>query len=111
MSATDFLSSLARLYPSDRLLVQPAQVTARESDALTAYRTRPIAAVIPETQQEVIQTIQLCHRFEAPFVARGSGTSTQHRSSTWFTRKPLELSSPQGHPDTKLYELGVLVSW
>jgi glycolate oxidase len=34
-----------------------------------------MAVVIPETQEEVIETIRLCHTYEIPFVARGSGTS------------------------------------
>ncbi|MEJ5199282.1 MAG: FAD-linked oxidase C-terminal domain-containing protein, partial [Anaerolineae bacterium] len=46
-----------------------------ESDALTAYRTRPAAVVVPETQDEVIETVRICHRHGVPFVARGSGTS------------------------------------
>jgi glycolate oxidase len=66
---------LAQLYPADRLLVQPAQLIPYESDALTAYRTRPAAVVIPETQDEVIRTVRICHRHGVPFVARGSGTS------------------------------------
>jgi glycolate oxidase len=31
--------------------------------------------VLAESQQEVIETVRLCHRFGVPFVARGSGTS------------------------------------
>jgi len=31
--------------------------------------------VLVETQQEVIDTVGLCHREDVPFVARGSGTS------------------------------------
>ena len=42
---------------------------------LTAFRSRPLAVVLPETQEEVIQTVRLCHRYSVPFVARGSGTS------------------------------------
>jgi len=75
MDVTNFLSSLAQLYPPDRLLVQAAQLAAYESDALTAYHTRPAAAVLPEAQEQVIETVKLCHRFGVPFVARGSGTS------------------------------------
>lgn len=75
MSASNFLTALSQLYPPDRLLLQPAQLTVYESDALTAYRTRPAAAVIPISQSEVIETVRLCHHFRIPFVARGSGTS------------------------------------
>jgi glycolate oxidase len=75
MTTGDWLSSLAGLYPPDRLLAQPAQLTPYESDALTAYHNRPAAVVIPETQEEVIETVRLCYRCGIPFVARGSGTS------------------------------------
>lgn len=67
--------SLAKIYPPDRLLTKTAQLIPYESDALTAYHRRPIAVVIPENQDEVIATVQLCHRLSVPFVARGSGTS------------------------------------
>jgi glycolate oxidase len=69
------LDSLAKLYPSDRLLTQPAQLAPFESDALTSFRARPKAVVLAETQEEVIETVRLCCRYEVPFVPRGSGTS------------------------------------
>jgi glycolate oxidase len=73
--STAWIAELARIYPADRLLVQAAQLAPYESDALTAYKARPAAVVIPETQDEVIETVRVCHRYGTPFVARGSGTS------------------------------------
>lgn len=70
-----FFESLRRLYPAGRLIVDPAGLTAYESDALTAFRVRPRAVVLAESQQEVIETVRLCHQLAIPFVARGSGTS------------------------------------
>ena len=70
-----WLSALARIYPTSRLLTEPAQLAPYESDALTAYRSRPAAVVIPESAEEVIETVRLCHRLGLPFVPRGSGTS------------------------------------
>jgi glycolate oxidase len=80
MSATSqqdahFLAALGQIYPDKRLLRQPAQLAPYESDALTAFRTRPRAVVLPESQAEVIATVALCHKHDVPFVARGSGTS------------------------------------
>lgn len=75
MTDSDFLQALMQVINSERLLTNPAQLTAYESDALTAYRTRPLAVVIPITQDEVIQVVCLCSQFKIPFVARGSGTS------------------------------------
>ena len=75
MESTAFNASLAQVFPPNRLLVKPGQLAPFESDALTSYQVRPLAVVIPETQQEVIATVRLCHRYRVPFVARGSGTS------------------------------------
>ena len=75
MNATRLISDLAQLYPSNRLLTAPAQLAPFESDALTSFSARPKAVVIPESTEEVIETVRACHRYEVPFVARGSGTS------------------------------------
>ena len=63
------------LLPPDRLLTRPEQLAAYESDALTAFRTRPLAVAIPETTDEVVALVRFCHKERLPFVARGSGTS------------------------------------
>ncbi len=75
MDHTALLESLGEVYPPDRLLTRPGQLAPFESDALTSYRARPKAVVLAETQEEVIETVRLCHRYQVPFVARGSGTS------------------------------------
>ena len=71
----DVTTTLAAIYPPDRLLTRASALAAYESDALTAFRTRPLAVVLAETRQEVIDTVRLCHAAGVPFVARGSGTS------------------------------------
>jgi glycolate oxidase len=75
MENGSFLTGLQKIYPLERLLTRPAQLVPFESDALTSYRVRPQAVVIPVTQEEVIETVRLCSRYGVPFVARGSGTS------------------------------------
>ncbi|MEZ4865309.1 MAG: FAD-linked oxidase C-terminal domain-containing protein [Caldilineaceae bacterium] len=75
MSAEPLLTELARHFPPTRLLQKAPQLAPYESDALTAFRSRPAAVVLPETQAEVITIVQHCHRHGVPFVARGSGTS------------------------------------
>ncbi len=69
------LEALETHFPPARLLRAPAQLVPYESDGLTAFRARPQAVVLPETREEVIEIVRLCHRFAVPFVARGSGTS------------------------------------
>jgi glycolate oxidase len=73
--APSAINRLASLLPPDRLLLQPQQLTAYESDGLTAFRTRPLAVTIPETVDEVIALVRFCREENLPFVARGSGTS------------------------------------
>lgn len=72
---TNFLSQLKRIYPPHRFIEHDAGLVSYESDGLTAFRQKPIAVVLPETSQELINTIRCCYEYETPFVARGSGTS------------------------------------
>ena len=72
MSALDRLRAI---FPPSRMLTGAPQLSAYESDALTAFHSRPAAIVIPETQEEVIAAVRTCHGAGMPFVARGSGTS------------------------------------
>jgi len=69
------LNRVAALLPAERFLSQPQQLAAYESDGLTAFRARPLAVAVPETAEEVIALVRLCHEERIPFVARGSGTS------------------------------------
>ncbi len=74
MSAA-LIDALRMLYPAERLLLHEAALAPYESDGLTAFRQKPLGVVLPETQDEVIGTVKLCHQHGVPFVARGSGTS------------------------------------
>ncbi|MCP4890799.1 MAG: FAD-linked oxidase C-terminal domain-containing protein [Rubripirellula sp.] len=69
------LDSLASIYPASRFNRDAAFQAAFESDGLTAFRAKPRAVVIPESAEEVIETVRWCHEHAVPFVARGSGTS------------------------------------
>jgi glycolate oxidase len=72
---TGFLDALASLGLGSRLLTGPAQLAAFGSDALTAFHQRPLAVVLVETAEEVVEVVRVCHKEGVPFVARGSGTS------------------------------------
>lgn len=75
MSHADFLSALAARIPANRLLRRAEQLAAYESDALTAFRTRPLAVVQVADKADVVDVVRLCSSHGVPFVARGSGTS------------------------------------
>lgn len=74
MATTEFLAALGKIFPLGRMLTQPAALASYESDALTAYQVRPRAVVLPETAEEVIAAVRLCHEYRVPFLARGTGT-------------------------------------
>jgi glycolate oxidase len=75
MSLSPIIRRLTALLPPGRVLAEPAQLAAYETDGLTAFPERPIAIVVPETQDEVVSAVRFCHAEKIPFVARGSGTS------------------------------------
>ena len=72
---TDELEGLEKIFPPERFVRDSAAKAAFESDGLTAFRAKPLAIVIPETEAEVVAAVRWCHRHGVPFVARGSGTS------------------------------------
>ncbi|CAN5800116.1 FAD-linked oxidase C-terminal domain-containing protein [soil metagenome] len=75
MAIQDLLPELGRIYPAARLLTNEAQLSAFESDGLTAFKARAGAVVLVDSQEEVVETVRLCYEHDVPFVARGSGTS------------------------------------
>ena len=70
-----FIRDLRQLFPDGRLLTRDVELLPYESDALTAFQMKPGAVVLPDSEDEIIETVRLCHRHSVPFVARGSGTS------------------------------------
>jgi glycolate oxidase len=70
-----FFEALSRIFPSERFLTDSEMLTPYESDGLTAFAVTPRGVVIPETQEEVIETVKICAQYKVPFVSRGSGTS------------------------------------
>lgn len=45
-----------------------------ECDGLSAYRQLPLAVVLPEHEQQVVDILRLCHHWRVPVVPRGAGT-------------------------------------
>ena len=69
------VAALKQVLPDDAVISDPMETRAYECDALTAYRCPPMIAVLPSTTQEVSDVLRLCHKFGAPVVPRGAGTS------------------------------------
>ncbi|MFO1294155.1 MAG: FAD-linked oxidase C-terminal domain-containing protein [Rubrivivax sp.] len=68
------VAALGALLPPHALLWQPEDTTPYECDGLTAYRQRPLAVALPETEQQLAALLRCCHAMDVPVVARGAGT-------------------------------------
>ncbi|MFG6430741.1 FAD-linked oxidase C-terminal domain-containing protein [Roseateles sp. LYH14W] len=68
------IAALAPLLPAHALLYQTEQTTPYECDGLTAYRQRPLAVALPESEAQVAAVLKACHALGVPVVARGAGT-------------------------------------
>lgn len=71
----EVFQELSKLLPAGRLLTAAAALSPYQSDALTAFKAKPLAVALPESAGEVIETVRWCAKHQIPFVARGSGTS------------------------------------
>jgi glycolate oxidase len=58
----------------DGVLRRKEELLVYECDGLTSYRQRPDVVVLPRTTEEVAAIVQVCDRFNVPFIARGAGT-------------------------------------
>jgi glycolate oxidase len=68
------VDALLEVLPSHALLWTDQDTTPYECDGLTAYRQRPMAVALPETEEQVQAVLRVCHRLQVPVVARGAGT-------------------------------------
>jgi glycolate oxidase len=69
------IARLQSVLPPEAVIHDPHATRAYECDALSAYRCPPLAAVLPETTDEVAAILRICHEEGVPVVPRGSGTS------------------------------------
>ena len=74
VSRSALVDALRGLLPAHALLWRDEDTTPYECDGLTAYRARPMAVALPETEEQVSAILAACHRLGVPVVARGAGT-------------------------------------
>ncbi|GKS86037.1 FAD-binding protein [Acidovorax sp. SUPP1855] len=68
------IPALQAVLPAHALLWHAEDTTPYECDGLTAYRQRPLAVALPETEDQVQGVLRACHALSVPVVARGAGT-------------------------------------
>ena len=70
----EVVAALKPHLPPHALLWNVEDTAPYECDGLTAYRARPIAVALPETEASIAAVLKICHSLNVPVVARGAGT-------------------------------------
>jgi glycolate oxidase len=73
-SQPDLVGRLEEICGAQHVLTHPDALATYRSDGLAHYRQTPIAAVLPESGDQVPEIVRACYEAEVPWVARGSGT-------------------------------------
>jgi glycolate oxidase len=73
--AGTIIKDLELLVGTDGVISEEEGRRAFEADALTAYRSVPLAVVLPRTTEEVAKVLKYCNAQRVKVVPRGAGTS------------------------------------
>ena len=68
------VDALERICTPGRVVTAAAEVAPYRSDSLARHRGSPLAAVFPESTDEVRAVVKACHLAGVPWVGRGAGT-------------------------------------
>ena len=69
------VENLKKIIKSENILDHEDQTRPFETDALTAYKQKPLAVVFPENTKEVSKILEFCNKERIKVVPRGAGTS------------------------------------
>jgi hypothetical protein len=70
----DVVARLRTMLPEHCVLFREEDTRPYECDGLTLYRQLPLAAVLPESEEQVVAVVQVCRDMGVPIVPRGAGT-------------------------------------
>jgi glycolate oxidase len=68
------LTAFREFLPAEAILFENEDLHPYECDGLSAYRQLPLIVVLPRTIEEVQRILRICHKYQVPVVARGTGT-------------------------------------
>jgi glycolate oxidase len=71
----EIVARLRAIVPGEGVIADLDELRAYECDGLSAYRTVPMAVVLPSTTQQVSEILRLCDSEKIKVVPRGAGTS------------------------------------
>lgn len=70
----DVLRQLRAVLPESSLITDTAGLKPYETDGLTAIREVPWLVVLPTTEQQVVEIVNICRKSDVPIIPRGAGT-------------------------------------
>ncbi len=73
-SGAQLIARLEAICGAEHVLTHADALATYRSDGLSHYRETPLAAVLPDTGEQVREIVRACFEAEVPWVARGSGT-------------------------------------
>jgi glycolate oxidase len=71
----EIVAALTGIAGPEHVIADETRLAAYETDALTAYRQKPLAVVLPADTDEVAAVLRYAARERIPIVPRGAGTS------------------------------------
>ncbi len=71
----EIVAALRAIVPGEGVIADDTALKAYESDALTAYRSVPMAVVLPSDTAQVAAVLRYCNDQKVKVVPRGAGTS------------------------------------
>lgn len=74
MSVQTLADRFRSFLPREAVLFETEDLRPYECDGLSAYRQLPGVVVLPQTEEQIVKILQLCHATRTPLVARGAGT-------------------------------------
>ncbi|BAS68155.1 FAD-linked oxidase C-terminal domain-containing protein [Bathymodiolus septemdierum thioautotrophic gill symbiont] len=70
----DIIQQLQHTLPKGIVITGEESTRPFECDGLSVYRQKPLAVVLPESVEQIKQTIDICREHKTPIVTRGAGT-------------------------------------
>ena len=70
----EVITSLKKIIKAENIIDHDDEIRPFETDALSAYKQKPLAVVFPENTQEVSKILSFCNQARIKVVPRGAGT-------------------------------------
>jgi glycolate oxidase len=74
LNRNKIVSKLKKIIKSENVLDHDDEIKPYETDALSAYKQKPLVVVLPENTQEVSKILKYCNEEKIKIIPRGAGT-------------------------------------